>query len=126
VERKRFRLADAYHTSTFDEVGSALMLAYPVSFGIMLPGRFHNLDAEDVCGLGGGRLGGHCMLAYGLVKLKSGQWGIRMRNSWSTAWGRNGNGVLVEDHFGNGNLDAFAVRASLPDPQDTNKPPVAS
>lgn len=123
--RKRFRVLDAYHCATFDEIGSALQLGFPVSFGITLPGNFNKLDAEGVAGLGWGALGGHCMCAYGTTKLKSGAWAIRVRNSWAASWGQNGNCLLVEQHFGR-DCDAFAVRADLSDPLDPNAPPIAT
>lgn len=122
--RARFRVLDAYHCASFDEIGSALQLGFPVSFGIMLPGRFHNLDAQGVAGLGFGQLGGHCMAVYGTQRLADGRWSLRVRNSWGTRWGREGNCLLVEEHF-QGNCDAFAIRADLADPQDPNSPPVA-
>lgn len=123
--RKRFRVHDAYHCETFDAIGSALQLGFPVSFGIMLPGRFNNLDVEGVCGLGGGRLGGHCMAAYGTKRLADGRWAVRVRNSWGTRWGRGGDCLLVEEHFGR-DCDAFAIRADLSDPMDPNGPPAAT
>ena len=122
--RKRFRVLDAYHCETFDAIGSALQLGFPVSFGIMLPGRFNQLDGEGVAGLGGLPLGGHCMCAYGTKKLQDGRWAIRVRNSWGFRWGQGGNCLLVENHFGR-TCDAFAIRASLPDPMDPNAAPIA-
>lgn len=119
----RFRVADAFHCDTFDAIGSALQLGFPVSFGITLPGNFNDLDAEGVAGRGWGVLGGHCMCAYGTTRLKGGAWAIRVRNSWGTRWGRGGNCLLVEGHFGR-DTDAFAIRADISDPQEPNKPPV--
>ncbi len=121
--RKRFRASDCYRTNTFDAIASALQRGFPVSFGIMLPGRFNNLDPEGVCGLGGGWLGGHCMAAYGLKRLANGKWAIRVRNSWGLRFGVNGNCLLVEEHFGR-DLDAFAIRANLADPLDPNPAPI--
>lgn len=121
----RFRVQDAYHCGSFDEIGSALQLGFPVSFGITLPGGFNNLDAEGVAGFGFGVLGGHCMCAYGTTRLKSGEWAIRVRNSWGTRWGRSGNCLLVERHFGR-DCDAFAIKAANSDPNDPHAPPVAS
>ena len=66
--RKRFRVQDAYHCATFDEIGSALQLGFPVSFVITLAGNFMNLDAEGVAGHGLGILGCHCMCGYGTTK----------------------------------------------------------
>ncbi len=122
--RARFKLADAYNCDSFDAIGSALQFGFPVSFGITLSGDFMNLDSEGVAGHGWGILGGHCMCACGTTRLKDGSWAIRVRNSWGTGWGRNGNCLLIEDHFGE-DTDAFAIRADLPDPQDPNPLPVA-
>jgi len=123
--RKRFRVLDAYHCETFDAIGSALQLGFPVSFGIMLPARFNSLDNEGVCALGGGWLGGHCMAAYGTKRLKDGRLAIRVRNSWGTRWGHNGDCLLVENHFGR-DCDAFAIRANHADPMDSQPAPVAT
>lgn len=122
--RKRFRVQDAFHCDSFDAIASALQLGFPVSFGILLPGRFNNLDAQGVCGLGGRSLGGHCMAAYGMKQLPSGKWAVRVRNSWGTRWGIAGNCLLVEEHFSEAYLDAFAIRANLADPQDPNPAPM--
>lgn len=124
ASRARFKVLDAYHVDTFDALGSALQLGFPVSFGIMLPGRFMILNAEGVCGLGGRGLGGHCMAAYGTKRLANGQWAIRVRNSWGTRWGVSGNCLLVEEHFNDPHLDAFAIRANLADPMDSRPQPV--
>lgn len=122
--RKRFRVLDAFHCDSFDAIGSALQLGFPVSFGIMLPGNFNNLDSEGVAGHGRGAIGGHCMCAFGTTKLMDGQWAIRVRNSWGTRWGRRGDCLLIESHFGR-DCDAFAIRANLSDPMDPAAPPVA-
>lgn len=119
----RFRVLDAYHCSTFDEIGSALQLGFTVSYGITLAANFNNLDSEGVAGHGWGVLGGHCMAGFGTKKLNSGKWAIRNRNSWGQ-WGQNGNCFLVEEHFGR-DCDAFAIRAAMFDPMDPQKLPVA-
>ncbi len=123
--RQRFRVADAYHCSTFDEIGSALQLGFPVSFGITLHGAFNNLNSEGVAGIGWGVLGGHCMCGYGTKKLKDGSWAIRVRNSWGPKWGLGGDCLLIENHFGS-DCDAFAIRADIRDPQDPANSPAAS
>jgi intein/homing endonuclease len=121
AEAQKYRAFDCYHLGSFDEIGSALVMGDPVCFGIMVGARFNNLDSEGVPPVGGN--GGHCLEGHGLVRLKSGKWGVRTQNSWSVDWGNGGCCVLIEGHFTYGQnymggLDAFAIRATADAPDD--------
>jgi hypothetical protein len=120
TEAQRFRAGRVLHTSTFDEMGSALQLFKPVVFGITIGNGFNNLNDEGVCGFGFG-IGGHCLFARGMKKLKSGQWAFLVQNSWGPGWGQKGNCYLVERHFP-GRSDSYAIESVLEDPQETRVP----
>lgn len=122
--RKRFRVLDAYHCATFDEIATAIQLDYAVAFGIAIRSRFNDPGPNGVIEAGGYLLGGHCMCVYGLTRLPDGRWAFRVRNSWGPTWGVGGNCLLPETHFA-GECDAFAVRAAQADPLDPSAPPVA-
>ena len=50
---------------------------------------------------GSGSKGGHAICGCALEN-RSGTWGIKIANSWGTAWGRNGFGVLPEQRCAEG------------------------
>ena len=123
--RKRFRVQDAYHCDTFEAIGSALQLGFPVSFGVTLPYGYQSVGPDGLMPLARfDPRAGHCMCGYGTTKLKSGEPAIKVRNSWSSRWGNQGNCLMVAYHFGR-QCDAFAVRADITDPLDPNAQPVA-
>jgi hypothetical protein len=122
--RARFRVSDAFHCGTFDEIGSALQLGFPVAFGIPIGDGFNNPGPDGVIYTGGMPLGGHCMCAKGTIRMSDGSWGLKVRNSWGRRWAHEGDCILVEAHF-RGTCDAFAVRASRTDPLDPHPAPPA-
>ena len=121
---QRFKVGEGYHLQSFDDMGSALQMGFLVVYGLYVGGDFGNLNSEGVAPAHGG-MGNHCMYGVGLKRLASGQWAIRNRNSWGERWGNQGTCLLVERHFYNGSNDpdAFAIKAVMEDPQDTNMPP---
>lgn len=119
----RFRVSDAFHCATFDSIGSALQLGYPVSFGITIYSGFNQVGSDGMVPTGGVPIGGHCMAVEGCVPI-GGQWYFAVRNSWGPRWGKAGICYLSEWHFArDGQLDAFAIRADQFDPQDANPAP---
>lgn len=126
AKRSRFRVSDAYHTGTFEAIGTALQLGYPVSFGISLPWGYEAVGPDGIMPRTALRPDrGHCMCAYGTTRLRSGEPAIRVRNSWGTRWGNRGNCLMVKYHFGE-RCDAFAIRAAASDPQDPNPAPAVA
>lgn len=121
----RFQVSEAYHVETFDEIISALLLGFTVSFGITIGSGFNRPGKDGLIEAGGFPLGGHCMCAYGVKRLADGRWVTVVRNSWGTQFGANGDCLLPEGHFQGRGLDAFAVKAAAADPEDPNKPPKA-
>jgi hypothetical protein len=120
---QRFRIADAYHCETFDDLGSAAQLGFFICYGILVGNGFTSLDNEGVPGVGG--RGGHCMAGGDAMK-RSSRWGwlIHNRNSWGQSYGDNGCCYLAKQHFEYGGyLDSFAIRLVANDPQETDVPP---
>lgn len=126
-EAARFRIAQAYHCQSFDEIGSAPQYGYIVVYGITLGNSFMQFDQYGVAGHARGP-GNHCMMADGMDLLPDGRWVLDNVNSWGADFGpwQNGRCYLDEEHFGNGDQpDAFAIQAATDDPQEPHAPPVA-
>jgi hypothetical protein len=120
---KRFRIAEAYALDSTDAIGSAVMLGYPIEYGIFVGGNFMTLDAGGVPGIGSD--GGHALHCCGLRKVPAGphkgQWSYETENSWGTKYGQDGYCYVVDKHFDSMQkygLDAFAIKAVAGDPQD--------
>ena len=117
-EAARFRIEEAYHCASFDEVCSAIQLGYIVPFGFQVGNNFGQFTPDGVAGASNGP-GNHCVHADGLHKLPSGEWALDTVNSWGADWGpwHNGRCYLVERHFQGGDQpDAFAVKTAVEDP----------
>lgn len=130
AEAARFKAGDVLACNTFDELGTAILLEYPVVFGIMVGQAFvmGQLDAEGVAPRGT-EAGGHCLAGHGLVMTRGSGWTVPTQNSWSTAWGMGGFCLLSEASFVDGQeagLDAYAIRVVRDDPQDPGNPPQVS
>ena len=124
-EAARFRIEEAYHCSTFDDMATALQLGYIVVYGMQVSNSFNSFTNEGVAGASPGP-GNHAMHADGLHKLASGEWAFDNVNSWGAAWGpwKNGRCYLVEKHFQQGDQpDAYAVKTAVEDPLDPIRPP---
>jgi hypothetical protein len=112
---KRFKVRAAHHCQNFDEICSALLLGFPVVYGVYVGGSFGNLDSEGVAPAWPNRVGNHCLSGKALKKLSSGDWGVRTQNSWGASWGQQGNCYLVERHFTGTDPDAFAIELDYPE-----------
>lgn len=117
---KRFKVAKAYHASTFDEICTGLQLGFIPVYGIYVGNDFGNLDSEGVAPAHRWTAN-HCMYGDELTRLPSGRWVIRDNNSWTTRFGNQGRCYLTEDHFG-ADSDAFLIQSVGEDPQETNMP----
>lgn len=115
----RFKVLELYHCANFDEIGTAVQLGWDVVYGITVGTGFNNLNSDGVPG-GGFPRGGHALCdAEAMKKASNGEWLIKTRNSWTTQWGLNGFCYLNEG-FLSGNVDAYAIRVVMLDPQDPN------
>jgi len=118
---KKYKLVQAYHCSTFEEICSAISLGFFCPLGIFVGDNFSQLDNEGVAPLPNRGGGGHCILGVGLKKSSRYGWIIKIQNSWGANWGMKGYGYLQKDHFRSMNPDAFAIQSivdnetSLPD-----------
>jgi hypothetical protein len=127
AEAQRFRVAEAYHAGTWEEVGSALMTGrYCVVFGFQVGSNLQNYDRYGVGGHATGP-GNHCVMADGIVKLPDGRWVLDTVNSWGYPWGpwKNGRVYLDRNHlFGGGDQpDVCVIRVAADDPKEPFDPP---
>ena len=95
AERKRFRFLEALWCPTFEHAASALQQGFFLDTAVW----WYSRDPVDADGwlndVGGGSRGGHAICGCGLVE-RNGRWGIKIANSWTRAWGKDGFGVLPE------------------------------
>lgn len=134
AEAANYKILDAYHVGTFDEIASAIMMGYTVVDGIVVGDNFSDLDRFGVPPIvPTGQPGGHCTECHGLIQLPggvlAGQWGIEKQNSWGYGWANGGMFVIGEPHYqvaaqAMGLIDAFAIRAVGDVPADPDNPPV--
>jgi hypothetical protein len=118
-EAKRFRIHQAYGCDTFDEIVSAILLNFSVSFGISIGNRFTPNANGILPDWDGRNVGGHCMQALGVV-LINGKWYLKVPNSWSTRWGLNGFCFMPESYFSGQRygVDAWALQSLASDPME--------
>jgi C1A family cysteine protease len=114
----RFKLTKAFECESFEDILQALVLGFPVVFGIDVGNNFSSVDANGVPPIRFRSAGGHCMCAVGIKKNPTYGWTIRTQNSWGTNFGINGYCYLTKDHFANNDYGAFAVQSIMDDPLD--------
>jgi hypothetical protein len=119
----RFRISEAYHAGTFDEIMSGIMLGYIAVFGLYVGGDFPNLDSNGIAPAHPNRQGNHCVHADG-ARMVNGVWVLDSVNSWGTQYGDGGRMGLVAAHFQGQDPDAFLIQAATEDPQEPDEPPV--
>lgn len=119
------KLVKAYSCSTWDEIGTALQLNWPVMFAMCVGNAYTSLDSEGVAGRARG-YPNHSQFLHGAKFLKGhGQWAFRNRNSWGTRFGDNGNCYILREHLpSDGSIEAYAYQTMSPGSQtDPNLPP---
>ncbi len=135
-EAAHYRVADAYHVGSFDELMSALMYGFIIVDGTFVTDEYvlGDLDAGGVPPVDGHGGGGHAQECHGITFIKAGPFkgrpAARTQGSWGVGWADGGMAYRVEEHFTYrmelfGGLDAFAIRATIDDPDDPNNPPSA-
>lgn len=126
-DAKRFRLEQAFHCSTFEEVCMAITLGFPCVLGIYVDDNFINVGSDGVAPVPtSNRGGGHCILGVGLKYSTRYGWLIKIQNSWGVRFGMNGHAYIHKGHFQFMNPDAFAIQSVIDDPNATNNIPVVT
>ena len=101
AERPKYRFLESLWCPTFDHAASALQQGFYLDTAVW----WWQYDSPDADGWlkarGSGSKGGHAICGCALEN-RSGTWGIKIANSWGTAWGRNGFGVLPEQRCAEG------------------------
>jgi hypothetical protein len=110
-EGKRYRVTEIYLCNSFDAIISAVLLGFPVVYGVMVGNNF-NPDSDGWLPDYTGGSGGHAMTGIDVGK-RGGKWGLGTVNSWSTGWGDAGYCYLPESYFRTYWEDAFAVRVTI-------------
>lgn len=112
-EAKRFRILEAYDCPTFDHIASALLMGFPVNFGILVGNNFRPDETGWLPDYRSGG-GGHAMCAVGLAYHPSRRtWGLITANSWGRDWGLDGFCIVPESYFQRTPFtDAWAVRGT--------------
>ena len=101
AERPKYRFLESLWCPTFDHAASALQQGFYLDTAVW----WWQYDSPDADGWlkarGSGSKGGHAICGCALEN-RSGTWGIKIANSWGTAWGRSGFGVLPEQRCAEG------------------------
>lgn len=125
----RFKLIQAYHCPTFEDICAAISVGFVCPLGIFVGNNFGQVDSNGVCplpsGMGGG---GHCILGCGLKKSAQFGWLIKIMNSWGTKFGDKGFAYIHKGHFQKMQPDAFAMQSVMDDPleKDDSQVPVVT
>lgn len=117
AEAASYKLVEAYKLDSFSEIVSAVLLGFPVAFGVEI-GRNFEPNAEGVVPPLSGQGGGHCMAAVGVKKF-SDRWRLQVANSWNARFGAAGLCYMDSSYF-SGYVDAFACQVTA---ADSNQPP---
>lgn len=99
----------------------AAQLRQPFNFSLSVNGNFNTMDAF---GRPQNHAGAHNHAVCGGMGMKrtaTGEWLIKMQNSWGTKWGQNGYCWIGEKNVQGWGWDAYSVVATTVDP--TDKPP---
>lgn len=99
----------------------AAQLRQPFNFSLSVNGNFNTLDSF---GRPQNHAGAHNHAVCGGMGMKrtaTGEWLIKMQNSWGTRWGQNGYCWIGEKNVQGWGWDAYSVVATTVDP--TDKPP---
>lgn len=119
-----YKLQQAYHCDTFEEICSAITLGFMCPLGIYVDQNFANLNSDGIAPIPRAMNGGgHALLGIGLKKY-NGSWIIKVRNSWGNKFGLNGCCYLTKSHFQIMATDAFAIQSILDNSTDNNPPVV--
>jgi hypothetical protein len=98
IMQQRGLIGEYRWAQSITDVRDALITRGPVIIGIDWYDSMYETDAKGLVTVGGTVVGGHCLLVYGFnPALRIGgkvQAVYRWRNSWSTSYGVNGNGII--------------------------------
>lgn len=98
-ERQLYKAAEVYLCPSFDHVASAIQQGFIPIIGMKWHGNFKPDRDGWLPVRGSGGYGGHAIAVCGLDKRVIGGkevWALKIRNSWSAAWGLGGNCYVPE------------------------------
>lgn len=109
----KYRSQRWHKCNSYDAVGTALSLGFPVVGGFLVGRNFSNVLADGRVPLPDSILGGHALPILGLRRRGS-DWDLAFQNSWGPTWGSRGRAWMSENFVGYtaqryGQLDMFAL-----------------
>jgi hypothetical protein len=126
AEAARFKVEIGASLTSFAELMTAAQLRRPGCFSLHVGANFDNLTAEGGVGYSRGA-GNHAIaFGYGAKRLKSGDWALKFKNSWTRQWSLNGYAWFTARHVdGQPYFEAYDLLAIAEDPADASNPPAA-
>lgn len=117
----RFRIEIGYKLESFQDLCVAAQLRQPFNFSVPVNGNFNTLDSFGrPCNHAGSH--NHAVTGgMGMKKTATGEWLVKMQNSWGTGWGQGGYCWIGEKNIQGWGFDAYSVVATVVDP--LNLPP---
>lgn len=123
----RFKLAEVYSFTTFDEAVTAALLGFHLNLSVLVAGSWNNLDKDGRVpayrGVGNHAVGG----GDGLFFASNGEPLLDMTNSWGLRWGMDGRFRIGEATISHQPyFEGCAIKAVAHDPKDPTLPIAAA
>ena len=120
----RFKIEIGRRLQSWREIISAVRLRCSLNFSLLAWSGFDNLDGEGVPQARRGAGNHAVMIGGGLKKSSRHGWVVKMRNSWTTRWGRDGCCWISEAFMANQPyFECYEIVATTEDPADKDNPP---
>lgn len=110
--------------TSYQALGTAVQRKQPINLAVCVGNAFNNLNGDGVPGLGRGYCNHAVFVGGGMKRAKDGSWLVRMRNSWTTAWGDGGKCWLPAKYVPTASaFEGYTIQAMIDDTADNTRPP---